>query len=368
MKNFILSAIITTISITGFYSCQDSQFEELYTDNTTSVATPPIVPATKDTTVVSIPVVTKDTVVVPPTPTNPKPATPYKISEPIVLRDAKNVTISNLQITNPNGNCITLINCSNITIQDCKLGPSKGEGVSISNSTNITVTYTTMESVRTGVYAGTSSGIKVLYNDVKNVTGPMPRGQMVQFDKVSGAGNRISYNVAENIAGKSTPEDVISLYKSNGTAADPIKVVGNWIRGGGPSNSGGGIMTGDGGGSYILVEDNILVNPGQYGLSISGGHHITIRNNKVFSQQFPFSNVGIFAWNQYSSESHSNTISNNEVNFTNKNGSRNNWWNNGNMGTISGWSTNVYNAQLTANVLPAVIIGKAEKHAIESIK
>lgn len=59
--------------------------------------------------------------------------------------------------------------------------------------------------------------------------------------------------------------DAINLYKSNGIAGDPIQVIGNRIRGGGPSTSGGGIMTGDQGGSYILVSI-ILVNPGSTAL------------------------------------------------------------------------------------------------------
>ena len=355
MKNLILSTIIVLFSFSSFYSCKDSEFNEPYGINETDVIT-----TTSEASMLA------DTTTASTTKASTASTSPYKISAPIILNGKSNMTISNLQITNPGGNCITLTNCSNITIQNCKLGPSKGEGVSISNSTNITVTYNSMESIRTGVYAGESSGIKIDNNDVKNVVGPMPRGQMVQFDKVTGAQNSISYNVCENIAGKSAPEDVVSLYKSNGTASDPIKVVGNWIRGGGPSASGGGIMSGDAGGSYVLVENNILVNPGQYGLSISGGHDIIVRNNKVFSSKQSFTNVGLFAWNQYAAQSYSNTMSNNQVNFTSKKGSLNNSWNGGNMGVITGWKTNVYNSKLTASVLPTIIIGKAEKHAIET--
>ena len=332
MKNLILSTIIILLSCTSFYSCKDSEFNE-----------PSEIAAAGQ--------LTSDQMASP-----DRVSTAYTISVPLVLNGKSNMTISNLQIANPTGNSITLTNCSNIIIENCKLGPSKGEGVSISNSSNITVRSNTMESIRTGVYAVSSSGIKVEYNNVKNVVGPMPRGQMVQLDKVSGAGISISYNVCENIAGQSAPEDVVSMYLSSGTASDPIKVVGNWIRGGGPSVSGGGIMSGDAGGSYILVENNILVNPGQYGLSISGGHDIVVRNNKVYSAQFAFNNVGIFAWNQYSAPSHTNTISNNKVNFKNKSGALNNLWDAGNMGAITGWSTNAYDPNLTASVLPAVII------------
>jgi hypothetical protein len=221
-----------------------------------------------------------------------------------------------------------------------------------------------MEKIATGVVADQASGIKVTYNDIKNVQGPMPRGQFVQFGNVSGAGNIISYNIGENILGQSFPEDAISLYMSNGTATDPIQVVGNWIRGGGPSTSGGGIMAGDMGGSFILIKDNILVNPGQYGITVSSGNDITITGNKIFGQQLPFSNIGLSAYKQYNINTYNITISNNEVNFTNNNGVLNNMWNAGNCGTVVGWSTNKYNPNLNASILPSTIIGRAKSQGV----
>jgi len=294
--------------------------------------------------------------------------TPYTVSAPIVLDGKSNMTISYLEITNPSGHCIKLANCSNITIQYCKLGPSKGEGVFLANCTNITVRDCSMEYVESGVVADVGSAIQVLYNDIKNVQGPMPRGQFVQFGNINGAGSSISYNVGENTLGQSYPEDAISLYMSNGTAASPIQVVGNKIRGGGPSTSGGGIMSGDMGGSYIMVKDNILVNPGQYGLTVSSGHDVTITNNKIYSSKLAFSNIGLSAYKQYDIPTYNITISNNAVNFTNNAGVVNDMWNANNCGTVTGWSTNYHDATLTASVLPTVILGGALQRAIDSKK
>jgi len=291
----------------------------------------------------------------------------YVDSSPIDWEGISNKTISKLKIVNPSGHCIKLCNCSNITIQNCKLGPSMNEGVYLYNCTNITVTNCSMDSIDTGVVADGCSGIKITHNDVKNVQGPMPRGQMVQFGNVSGTGNSISFNVVENITGQSFPEDAISLYMSKGTPDDPIQVVGNWIRGGGPSTSGGGIMTGDMGGSYVLVQDNILVNPGQYGITISSGNNIIIQNNKIYSAKQPFSNIGLSAYKQYDIETCSNTIMNNEVNFTNKDGVLNCLWNAGNCGDIAGWSTNLHNSNLNADILPAKIIGRAQVTITETL-
>jgi len=284
----------------------------------------------------------------------------FSDSEPIKWDGINNQIINQLKITNPTGHCISLCNCSNITIQNCKLGPSKNEGVYLYNCSNITVINNSMDSIDSGVVADGCTGIKVINNDVKNVQGPMPRGQMVQFGNVYGTGNSISYNVVENIQGQSFPEDEISLYMSNGTPEDPIKVIGNWIRGGGPSTSGGGIMTGDMGGSYVLVKDNILVNPGQYGITISSGDHIVISNNMIFSEQKPYSNIGLSAYKQYDIVTNSNTIMNNEVNFKNKDGVLNCLWNAGNCGDITGWDTNMHNSNLNASILPDKIIGRAQ--------
>ncbi|MDD4971554.1 MAG: right-handed parallel beta-helix repeat-containing protein [Paludibacter sp.] len=291
----------------------------------------------------------------------------YTDSSPIAWESVSNRTISKLKIINPSGHCIKLCNCSNITIQYCKLGPSLNEGVYLYNCSNITITNCSMDSIDSGVVADGCTGIKVINNDVKNVMGPMPRGQMVQFGNVYGGGNVIGYNVVDNVAGQSFPEDAISLYMSNGATNDPIQVVGNWIRGGGPSTSGGGIMTGDMGGSNILVKDNILVNPGQYGITISSGVNISILNNKIYSDKEPYSNIGLSAYRQYDIVTTSNTISYNEVNFKNKDGVLNCMWDAGNCGVIAGWNTNIHNSNLTAAILPAKIIGRVQSITTEDV-
>ena len=192
-----------------------------------------------------------------------------------------------------------------------------------------------------------------------NMQGPMPRGQFVQFISCYGAGNSIMSNKFENILGSSNPEDAINIFQSNGTSASPITIAYNWIRGGGPSTTGGGIALGDGGGSsYQTAFENILVNPGQYGIAIAAGTVMSILNNQIYAAQAPFTNVGTFAWNQYASTSGCSvtTISGNVVNFTAAGGYQNSSWDGGNCGAISGWSANTWGANITASILPATII------------
>lgn len=190
--------------------------------------------------------------------------------------------------------------------------------------------------------------------------GPLPRGQFVQFNNVNGPGCLIEGNLCENLSGKSNAEDAISLYMSNGTPQSPIIVRANMIRGGGPSKTGGGIALGDAGGSNQLAENNILVNPGQYGIGIAGGANIQILNNKIYAKKNTFTNVGISVWNQYTKTSGCNIIvvRGNEVDWTNARGEPNPAWDSGNCGPIEGWDNNKWKAKLNAAILPRTLIDK----------
>lgn len=280
----------------------------------------------------------------------------------------KDIVIDGLEISS-SGNeiCIALYNCENVVIKNSKFGPSpRARAIHLEKCKNVTIIDCTFENVQTGLRAESSQGVKFEYNDVTNLIGTLKGsnelGIMVQFINASGAGNSISYNVCENFPGESSTEDVISLWRSNGTADSPIRVKGNWIRGGGPSDSSGGILIGDGGGSYQIAEDNILVDPGQYGIGVAGGHNMILRNNKVFGKKQYFSNVGMQVCNWYEKEgvqSHTITAENNILNYRNKNGQVNNWWYAGNTGTVKGRETNKYDPNMTASILPDKIIGRA---------
>lgn len=296
----------------------------------------------------------------------------YTKSAPIRYDNKSNFVIEGLEISNTTEHAIALYNCSNVVIKNNRLANlDKTRGIYLYNCTNVTIIDNTFENIQTGLLASTSKGIKFEYNDVKNVLGDLKGGnrfaQMVQFNTVSGAGNSISYNVNENIAGQSAPEDIINIYNSNGTPDSPIRVVGNWIRGGGPSASGGGILLADYDGTYQLAENNILVNPGQYGIGVAGGNDIVLKNNKVFAKRNTFTNVGISACNWYAENagpSFNITIANNQLNFTHKDGYLNNWWIYENLGTVVGKETNSYNSSLNESILPTEIFGRARANAV----
>ena len=289
----------------------------------------------------------------------------YKKSSEISYTNTSNIVIEGLELSN-----IELRDCHNITIKNCKLGPTAKKAIYLYKCSNITVIDCEFEKIQTGLLAEYCTGnIKFEHNDVKNLQGE--RGnesvQMTQYVHLSGPGNSVSYNACENIAGESSVEDVISMYASNGTAQSPIMIVGNWIRGGGPSQTSGGIMLGDSGGSFQIAENNILVNPGQYGISISGGHDLILRNNKAYSKKLPHSNVGLVVWDWWAWKEtganplHNITVENNQLNWTNRDGILNTTYIHSNAGVIKGLESNKHTPSLNEAILPDVILNRAKR-------
>lgn len=285
-------------------------------------------------------------------------ATTYAPSAPINLDGVHDITISGQAINGGSAPAISLSNCYNVHITQNSLGNSTDVGIYLYHCYNITIDYNYITNVSTGVYVdhSTGGGMVVNNNQMLNMRGPAPRGQFVQFNTVSGTGNQIEYNKCENITGKSSTQEGINCYMSNGTASSPIEIVGNWIRGGGPGNASGGIQLGDTGGSYEVASGNILVNPGQMGLSISGGDHMSFINNTVYATAQNFTNVGVVVWGQAGYSVTNPTVSGNKINFKNSSSAENdNWIASGNP-TPSGWSTNTWAANISAAVLPTTII------------
>lgn len=310
--------------------------------------------------------------------------------QPLVLSGQKDVTLRGIYVRNLSGPCMTIQGKSkNIRIEDSELGPCQGgiivqssesvivsnvyihgdgqsgSGVDITSSQNVSIADNRIENVRTGVYALDSGGVRVERNQFLNMTGPMPRGQFVQFNKVSAAGNRVKCNVGRNLLGHSQPEDAISLHNSRGNPDDPIQVIGNKIHGGGPSLSGGGIMLGDGGGAHQVARDNVLVDPGQYGIAVAGGTDIAATNNRIYARQQSFTNVGLYVWNQDSSTCSSITVHSNEVNWFNNRGLQNPSWNAGNCGSVMGWDRNNWRAAIDAAILSVPIAACPEQRPSE---
>ena len=302
---------------------------------------------------------------------------PYEMATPIVYTRQKNIVIEGLEFTNTDplvsdGRCITLWACENVIIRNCKFKDVPWQvAIYAENSTNVTVTNCVFENTFKPLLAGSCKGeIKFEENDVKNLVQALhllpviTGGSAVQFIECSGPGNSISYNVIENIPGESYPIDVINLFHSDGTPESPIVVRGNWIRGGGPHGSSGGILLGDWGGSYQIAEDNILVDPGQYGMGIAGGHDMTLRNNKIYARQQSFTNVGLSIVNwtvEETGPSYNIVIENNAINWISKDGAIGTAWFHDHMrDACPDWEkASVRDPNIFKTILPDVILNRA---------
>ena len=292
----------------------------------------------------------------------------YKKSSPKSYLLQKDIVIEGLEFSDlPSTTALKFEHCTNVIIRNCKFTNNlTTPSIYAYKGTNILITDCTFENVHQGFVAGECyDNIKFEYNNITNLVGDLYGGSKyanaATVVKSKGSGYSISYNVVENIPGKSSPEDVFNIYQSSGTAASPIMIKGNWIRGGGPSPSGGGIMLGDWGGNYQIAEDNILVNPGMYGIGVVGGQYNKLRNNKVYSKQLPHSGVGVQAADYTPSvggPAANIVIENNEVNYTNSRGIQETiWFDNSMKKVVKNWATStIYNTKLNEEILPKVII------------
>lgn len=240
------------------------------------------------------------------------------------------IVISRVFISNPTAVGLNLVGRRNIKLIECYFGFTYEEGISFENSNGLSVERCLFNNNAGAIYTLNSSNINVIDSQFLNTwmrrTGGSARGQFVQ---VQGSNDIIiSGNKGENFQGESNPEDIISFHSSsNGVCKN------NMFRGGGPSSSGGGIICGDNGGNNVVLEYNTLLNPGQYGTAIAGGTNMKILNNKIYSEQKPWSNNPLYVWaqgNQIGISSNA-TVKDNRVHWVDRNGAINNGWNAGNI-------------------------------------
>ncbi|MBB6430544.1 right-handed parallel beta-helix repeat-containing protein [Algisphaera agarilytica] len=298
-------------------------------------------------------------------------------NEAIVLRNRSDITIRSLKIEDDVS--VILENCQNITIISCDLRSIRASGVEnlriynshIHNSPNnavslddchdVVIQGNRIENVASGVYAHKSTAVQVVGNLCFDVKGPMPRGQLVQFDKVTGEGNLIMGNIAVNRHGQSNPEDMINLFQSVGTPESPIRVEFNHLTGDpnvgsqDKSDSGSGIMLGDGGGQHQVCANNTLVNPGQVGIGVAGGGDIQVLGNTIVGDRSNVANVGLYTWNQYANAPAGDVlVADNRVNWLNAKGQSNPYWNGDGFTKVTQQNNAFGDARLSTDRFPEV--------------
>ncbi|MEM9418861.1 MAG: right-handed parallel beta-helix repeat-containing protein [Planctomycetota bacterium] len=297
--------------------------------------------------------------------------------EPIVLHNQTGITFRSLKIEGDIS--ITLENCKDITIISCDLRSIRASGVdnlriynshlhdsennavSLDGCHDVVIQGNLIENVATGVYAHQSTAVQVVGNLCFDVQGPFPRGQLVQFDKVTGLDNLIMGNIAANRHGQSNPEDMVNLYQSVGTAESPIRVELNYLAGDpdvgseDKSESGSGIMLGDGGGQHQVCFNNTLINPGQVGIGVAGGGDIQVLNNTIVGGRSNVANVGLYTWHQYAEANVGPVlVADNRVQWINAKGLSNPYWNGDGFTKVTRQNNTFGNTDLTTDGFPTV--------------
>ena len=119
------------------------------------------------------------------------------------LRDA---TVENLAIGPCAGNGIEFYDSHNVTVRNVVISGTTLSGIYIFGSTSISVEESRITGGASGVYAVGSSSIRVSCNTIENPRGPVPRGQLVQFDKVPAKTMRSAATPAATGQGKESPK------------------------------------------------------------------------------------------------------------------------------------------------------------------
>lgn len=228
--------------------------------------------------------------------------------------------------------------------------------IRITNCHNVIITANDFKDVAQPITVENSTNVKITWNRYQNITGPHQRNgsNRANFTQwVNSRGGVISDN--KGIGGDT--EDIISIYRSGGIdASNPLIIERNAFEGTNwTSTSGSGMMLGDDGGSHIVVRNNTLLNPGQVGIGIASGTDIHITDNVIYGEKRTSSNIGFYIWNQYSTSCSGNEVARNKVKWFDASGSLNPAWNAGNCGTVTGWSTNDWNAAIDPATLKVTL-------------
>ena len=253
---------------------------------------------------------------------------------------------------------VTLAHCHRVTIRNCYIHDSPACGVDLYRCDHVLVQGCRIERVASGVYALESQQIQVLGNFARNLMGPFPRGQMVQFNNVTGADNFIRGNYAINEFHKSHHEDVINIFQSRGEKDSPILVEDNYLSGdpvhgcAGMSKTGSGIMLGDMGGAYEVCRRNVVLSAGQVGIGVAGGSHIRVEDNLIYGQKSDVSNQGLYIWNQSKLPSDHVAVLRNRVSWIAHDGEEASWWNGGGIQDVEEKDNQFYDATLAAHLPP----------------
>ena len=256
-----------------------------------------------------------------PTPTPPPPISggsdgvPFgsrpKHNGQLVIRNQSNVVIENRHFED---------------MQYAYDGTNNHVGILIIDSSNITIRNVDFENMSEPIAIFGGSNITVEYNRAYGITGPSERHDVQTGNFLQTVSSPTNVVIRNNIIYGGDTEDIISLW-----SASYSTVENNYINGTGWfSDSGTGIILGDGQGRGNVARGNVLYNPGQVGIAIAGGWDHLVEDNVIYGPTGePGSNIAAYC------SDYSNTFGMSGNTFRNN---RAWYWNEGSGGTNGFWN------------------------------
>ena len=260
------------------------------------------------------------------------PAVSVQTDEPVILQNAVLTSRGDL-IDIPgtgDGANVTVRNVSGTALDPGVAGVQRGSFVSANNVARLTVDHCSMFGVSFGVevLSSTVQALRITDNLGSELEDRTSDGQgglesarpnlghFIFLHEISApAGAEVAWNQMINTIGSSSTEDVINVYKSQGSAAAPISVHDNYMEGyssvSTASYTGAGLIAdGDANApvtAFVRFDANQMVHTAGSGVNIANGHDITATNNRIVSCgmdaegnwfAMPFVNA-VILWNYY---------------------------------------------------------------------
>lgn len=139
--------------------------------------------------------------------TNPLPVS---ITGPVGGDNSVTIT-DGVQLSNPDGPCLTISGVDRVVIDTAMLGPCAGPGIVIDGATEVIITNSNFELVDEGIVITNSSNITIANNGFKDMMGTSPNGQAIDITNATG-GLAIVDNAIQNSGMlNSNPGDAIVL-------------------------------------------------------------------------------------------------------------------------------------------------------------
>jgi hypothetical protein len=246
------------------------------------------------------------------------PAVTVATTDPVTIENSHISSVGNLIKTSVAGTNLTVRNSLGMAMNAGVKGQPNGNFVDVASPARLDVENNYVENAQGGVivhgYAGKRDGqptILIRTNRARNLNGLLSDGNggylpgegasrqahFIQFDSVQSVpGIDVGWNEVINYPGRSLVEDNIEIYRSSGTANQPLEIHDTYIQGAYPykaaqdAYTGGGIKT-DGSiddtaqdaPAFNSIHDNQVVGTVSYGIKFAAGHDNIAANNRVIS-------------------------------------------------------------------------------------